>query len=96
MKAVNFKTAIQKLGYTIQKYNKGYNYRSAFATDADGQLWYFNIEDLRDAHPMVFRRDAKDLKDFVGGVNRFDVEAKLEELGLKIVEPRSKGDYNSA
>ena len=96
MKAVSFKTAIEKLGYTIISLNKGYNYRSAFASDENRQLWYFSIEDLRDTHPTVFRRTAKSLNDFTGGVNQFDVESDLAELGFTIKEPRSKGDYNSA
>jgi hypothetical protein len=48
MKTVRFKRAIAELGYTIVKYQMGYNYRSAFATDKNGQMWYFHIEDLRD------------------------------------------------
>ena len=95
MKAISFNKAIEALGYTIEKKSKGYNFRTTFATDKDGQLWYFHIEDLRDTHPMVFRRTAKDLKDYTGGMNRFDVEDQLEDLGYKIVEKRQKCDYNS-
>ena len=96
MKAVSFKKGIEALGYSIEKYSKGYNYRSAFALDSEDKLWYFNIEDLRDAEPRIMRRTAKSLTDYTGGVNMWDVKEQLEELGLKIVEKRSKGDYNNA
>ena len=96
MKILNFKHAIEKLGYKIEKYNYGYNYRSAFVSDKSGQLWYFHIEDLRDVHPMILRRKVKSLTDYVGETNMFDVEQKLENLGYKVVEPRKqKYDFNS-
>ena len=96
MKTLNFKHAVEKLGYKVEKYIYGYNYRSLFASDKDGQLWYFRIEDLRDKHPFVYRRTAKDLKDYTGGSNNDDVEWKLEQLGYKIVEKRKqKYDFNS-
>ena len=44
MKTLNFKHAIEKLGYKVEKYVYGYNFRSAFASK-DNQLWYFHIED---------------------------------------------------
>ena len=95
MKALNFKHAIEKLGYKVEKYIYGYNFRSAFASK-DGKLWYFHIEDLRDIHPFVYRRTVKDLNDYTGGSNNDDVEWKLEQLGYKIVEPRKqKYDFNS-
>ena len=96
MKTLNFKHAVEKLGYKVEKYISGYNYRSLFASDKDGQLWYFRIEDLRDKHPFVYRRTAKNLKDYTGGSNNDDVEWKLEQLGYKIVEKRKqKYDFNS-
>ena len=95
MKTITFINAVKKLGYTIIKYNKGYNYRSVFATDKDGQMWYFNIEDLRDDSPMIYRRKVRDENDYHGEVNRFDVEEKLEELGYRVLERRQKCDYNS-
>ena len=95
MKTLNFKHAIEKLGYKVEKYIYGYNFRSAFASK-DGKLWYFHIEDLRDAHPFVYRRTVKDLNDYHGGSNNDDVEYRLELLGYKIVEPRKqKYDFNS-
>lgn len=63
MKTLNFKHAIEKLGYKVEKYIYGYNFRSAFASK-DGQLWYFHIEDLRDDHPFVYRRTVKSLEDY--------------------------------
>lgn len=95
MKTLNFKHAIEKLGYKVEKYVYGYNFRSAFASK-DNQLWYFRIEDLRDEHPFVYRRTVKNLEDYTGGSNNNDVEWKLEQLGYKIVEKRKqKYDFNS-
>ena len=95
MKILNFKHAIEKLGYKVEKYVYGYNFRSAFASK-DNQLWYFHIEDLRDEHPFVYRRTVKNLEDYTGGSNNNDVELKLEQLGYKIVEKRKqKYDFNS-
>ena len=95
MKTLNFKHAIEKLGYKVEKYVYGYNFRSAFASK-DNQLWYFHIEDLRDEHPFVYRRTVKNLEDYTGGLNNNDVELKLEQLGYKIVEKRKqKYDFNS-
>lgn len=95
MKTLNFKHAIEKLGYKVEKYVYGYNFRSAFASK-DNQLWYFHIEDLRDEHPFVYRRIVKNLEDYTGGSNNNDVELKLEQLGYKIVEKRKqKYDFNS-
>lgn len=95
MKTLNFKHAIEKLGYKVEKYTYGYNFRSVFASK-DGQLWYFHIEDLRDEHPFVYRRTVKNLEDYTGGSNNNDVELKLEQLGYKIVEKRKqKYDFNS-
>lgn len=95
MKTLNFKHAIEKLGYKVEKYIYGYNFRSVFASK-DNQLWYFHIEDLRDEHPFVYRRKVKSLEDYIGGSNNNDVELKLEQLGYKIVEKRKqKYDFNS-
>lgn len=95
MKKMNFKKAIEALGYNVVKFTRGYNFRSAFATDGNGKLWYFNIEDLRDQDPVVFRRTAESLTDYRGGVNLFDVEQSLEDLGIKIKQPRERCDFNS-
>jgi hypothetical protein len=95
MKVINFKKAIETLGYTIVKYNKGYNYRSAFATDKNNSMFYFNIEDLRDEHPILMYRTATDVKDYRGGINRYDMENKLYNLGYIVKENRTKCDYNS-
>ena len=95
MKTLNFKHAIEKLGYKVEKYVYGYNFRSAFASK-NNQLCYFHIEDLRDEHPFVYRRTVKNLEDYTGGSNNNDVELKLEQLGYKIVEKRKqKYDFNS-
>lgn len=94
MKKVKLAEAIKAMGYTIEKKSKGYNFRSIFARDEAGQLWYFHIEDLRDSEPMIYRRTAESITDYRGGQNRFDVEEKAEQLGLIIYEPRTAGDYN--
>ena len=94
MRKLNLKRTIKELGYNVERVIRGYNYRSIFATDKAGQLWYFHIEDLRDNRPMIYRRTAESITDYRGGQNRFDVEEKAEQLGLIIYEPRTAGDYN--
>lgn len=94
MKTVSFKKGIELLGYKVEKYYKGYNFRSAFATKNDG-LYYFSIEDIRDDNPSIFRRTAQSLTDYRGGINTYDVIDDLAGLGYQIVEKRGKGDYNS-
>lgn len=95
MKIVNFKKAIELLGYKIEKYTNGYNFRSCFASDKDNNMYYFSIEDLRDYQPRIMYRTARDTKDYTGGVNQWDFEKKLEKLGYKVKEPRKKCDFNS-
>lgn len=96
MKTINFKKAIEVFGFSLVKYSKGYNYRSAFAIrNTDGKLFYFHIEDLRDKHPSLYYRTAENLNDYHGGMNTWDMEDKLEEMGYKVVEPRKACDYNS-
>lgn len=95
MKKISFKKAIEVLGYEIVKYNKGYNYRSAFAKDDRDQMWYFNIEDLRDSEPTLMYRTANDEKDYTGGTNRYDMNDRLRILGYEVKEPRIECDYNS-
>lgn len=95
MKTVNFKKGIELLGYQIIKYTKGYNYRSAFAIDKDGNMFYFNIEDLRDDEPYIMYRTAQHERDYTGGTNQWNFKERLERLGYKVVEPRKKCDYNS-
>ena len=93
-KIINFKQAVQVLGYNVEKVDKGYNYRTIWASK-DGQLYYFHIEDLRDEEPFMYYRTVTDLHDYHGGVNQHDMRWKLEDLGYKVVEPRQKCDYNS-
>lgn len=94
MKKVSFKKAIESLGYTIVANTKGYNFRSAFARDTSGQLWYFSLEDLRDTEPGFMYRTAEHIKDYTGGSNQWDGKQRLAELGLGIQENRSGKDYN--
>lgn len=94
MKKASFKKAIEALGYKIEKYTKGYNFRSAFASK-DGQLLYFSLEDLRDDKPSFMYRTANSINDYTGGVNRWDGEDRLADIGIEIKENRSRGDYNS-
>jgi hypothetical protein len=95
MKKVSFKKGIQELGYTIQKYSKGYNFRSAFATDENGNLFYFSIEDLRDADPGIMYRTAESLTDYRGGSNTWDFKHRLSNLGMEVKENRTGKDFNS-
>lgn len=94
MKIINFKKAVEILGYNVEKVERGYNFRTIWATK-DGQLYYFHLEDLRDTHPHLYYRTAEHMKDYTGGYNRWDAEDKLAELGYKVVEPRRSCDYNS-
>lgn len=99
MKTVNLKTGLKQLGYTIVQYNKGYNFRSGFATKGIG-FYYFSYEDLRDSKPTLLIRTAdstiKDKKDryadYHGGPNTYP---DLELHEIKIVEPRIACDFNS-
>lgn len=95
MKKVNFKKAIELLGYEIVKYSNGYNYRSCFAMDKENNMYYFSIEDLRDREPKVMYRTARDARDYTGGINQWDFKRRLERLGYEVLEPRRKCDYNS-
>lgn len=94
MRKLNLKKTIEALGYNVERVIKGYNYRSIFATDKAGQMWYFHIEDLRDIEPIIYRRTAESITDYRGGQNRFDVEEQAEAIGIEIVEPRRACDYN--
>ena len=94
MKNIRFKQAVELLGYEVQKVSKGYNFRTIWAT-RDGQLYYFHLEDLRDSSPRLMYRTAESMTDYTGGINRWDAEDKLAELGYKVVEPRQSCDYNS-
>ena len=95
MRTLNFKHAIEALGYKIEKYLKGYNFRSAFASK-DGQLYYFHIEDLRDDNPVTYMRTAKSISDFKGGVNNFSrFQDECSKEGILVIEKRQKCDYNS-
>lgn len=92
---VNFRKGIELLGYTIVKYNKGYNYRTCFASDHNGDLYYFSIEDLRDDDPHIMYRTARDTRDYTGGYNQWDFKNRLARLGYYVKEERQNCDYNS-
>ena len=99
MKTVNLKTGLKQLGYTIVQYNKGYNFRSGFATKGIG-FYYFSYEDLRDSKPTLLIRTAdptiKNKKgvfaDYHGGSN---IYPNLELYRIEIHEPRASCDFNS-
>lgn len=95
MKTINFKKSIEVLGYNIVKYSKGYNYRTAFATDSNGDMFYFSIEDLRDETPYLMYRKCKDIHDYTGEHNRWDMKSRLERLGYTVKENRQRCDYNA-
>ena len=97
MKKVSLRRALKELGYEVVQYHNGYNYRYGFMRK-DGQLYYFNYQDLRDTTPRLLVRTAdenkKDKKgkynDWKGGQNTYP---NLEKMGLCIVEKRKKWDF---
>lgn len=95
MKTLNFTKTIEALGYAIVPGTiaRGYNHRSAFAHDKDGQLWYFHLEDLRMC-PTFFKRTAKNTRDYTGGYNQIITDADLAALGIRLYQPRQACDYN--
>lgn len=96
---MNLKKALNKLGYNIIQYNKGYNSRSGFMMK-DNQLYYFSYEDLRWNPTLLIRTADPTIKnkkgeyaDYRGGRNTFP---NLQMLGIEINEPRSKKDFNAS
>lgn len=98
MRKVSLRQGLKALGYDVIQYHSGYNFRSGFMRK-DGQLYYFNYEDLRDAYPTLLIRTADESKkdkkgkynDWKGGRNTYP---NLESIGLYIVEERKRGDFN--
>lgn len=96
MRTVNLMGALKLLGYELIQKSKGYNYRSGFMRK-DGQLYYYSYSDLRDSNPTLMIRTADETKldkkgkynDYTGGSNTYP-----RLYGIKIYEPRGKGDYN--
>jgi len=76
-----FTKEMQGVGATDIVFNRGHFYVSGFFT-IDNQAWYFSIPDVRgldyrilqnpdsNMYKMMYR-EAKDYKDFTGGVNRY-------------------------
>lgn len=98
MRKVNLKQGLKALGYEVIQYHNGYNYRHGFMRK-DGQLYYFNYEDLRSQTPCLLVRIADESKkdkkgkynDWKGGRNTYP---SLENIGLYIVEERKRCDFN--
>jgi hypothetical protein len=100
MKKVNLKKALSLLGYEVVQYHKNYNFRSGFMMK-DGQLYYFNYEDLRWSPTLLIRTADPTIKnkkgeyaDYRGGTNTYP-EDMLSRLGYKINEPRQSCDFNA-
>lgn len=69
-------------------FNVGHFYISGFFDDANGQLWYFNIGDVRWMSDMIILvRTAEHRKDYTGGNNRYALLNNLQQtLGVLINE----------
>lgn len=53
-------------------FNVGHFYISGFFDDANGQLWYFSIDDVRWMSDMTLLvRTAQHRKDYTGGTNQY-------------------------
>ena len=57
MTKIRLKKALEKLGYEVVQYHKGFNSRSGFMKKGD-KLYYFSFSDLRDANPRLLVRTA--------------------------------------
>lgn len=76
-----FNKLLQKLGCTGLECHNGHFCISGFFNSANGQLWYFNLPDVRDmVHGgSLLVRTAKHRKDYYGGTNRYANMSNLEE-----------------
>ena len=98
MRKVSLRQGLKALGYEVIQYHNGYNYRYGFMRK-DGQLYYFNYEDLRNPSPRLLVRTADESKkdkkgkynDWTGGRNTYP---NLESIGVYIVEDRKRWDFN--
>lgn len=74
-----FRRELVALGATNIKFSVGHFYISGFFTSKTGQVYYFNLSDVRSfayRNPdsnmnALMYRTAEDYKDFTGGVNQF-------------------------
>jgi hypothetical protein len=66
-----FTCELQSIGATNIIFNRGHFYISGFFT-VNEQAYYFSLPDVRGNYtPELMYREAKDYKDFTGGVNRY-------------------------
>lgn len=78
-----FKKILNSLGCVDLECSIGHFYISGFFNSADGQLWYFNLGDVRWMGQLnILVRTAKHRKDYTGGGNMY---AKLEGLAENLV-----------
>ena len=70
-----FKKVLDELGCTDLECSYGHFIISGFFNSADGRLWYFSLNDVRDMkyerELRLLVRTAKHHKDYTGGMNRF-------------------------
>lgn len=78
-----FNKLLQKLGCTNLECHNGHFYISGFFNSANGQLWYFNLNDVRDMFRggSLLIRTAEHRKDYYGGTNRY---ADMSNLGEEL------------
>jgi len=67
--------------------NNGHFYISGFFNSANGQLWYFNLGDVRGIGQLnLLVHTAQHRKDFTGGANRYARLEGLEENLARIIK----------
>lgn len=95
MKTVSFKKAVELFGGTNLTIKKGYYDCHGFF-DMNGKTYYITSGDLRMRQRLdkngerqatycgIMYREAKDRKDYRGGINRWDFESKLFKMGYLV------------
>lgn len=77
-----FRKVLNELGCTKLECSNGHFYISGFFNSASGQLWYFNIGDVRwMSEYSILIRTAQHRKDFTGGQNMY---AGIENLSSNL------------
>lgn len=76
---------LDELGCTNLQMSMQFYYYYGFFTSPTGQVYYFNISDVRHGFNkgQMMYRTAKDYKDFTGGANQWVNEEELETMRLK-------------
>lgn len=79
-----FKTEFRRILNSMHckniSFNVGHFYLFGFFDDANGQLWYFSIGDVRWMSDMtILVRTAQHRKDYTGGSNRYALLNNLQQ-----------------